>query len=254
MEPPSFRNKFDWIRAVSDPNSGLTSTQHHVALALTQHLNIDGKGYVTHARLALDTRMSERSVSDALTALADQQWMERTPGTVGRATTYVLTRKPGWHATPAEQLPKRPRRRLRDTDNDGRQAARDYLAGIYAATGANPVRVDDDTVTGRRLIGVIRRHLRSLPTSDVETDKVRSVLADGTLATAIDPAAVLLARYKKALRLYPHLRPVRTDEVRAAAVQELIAGAARALSLQRHHEPVAPGGEQEQPGDAALAG
>ena len=83
MSTSAFPNKFDWIRAISDPNSGLTSTQHHVALALSQHLNVEGKGFVTQAQLAIDIRMCEKTVNDALTALADMHWIERVPGRPG---------------------------------------------------------------------------------------------------------------------------------------------------------------------------
>lgn len=213
MTTADFANKFDWVRALDDPNSGLTSTQHHVALALSGHLNADGTGFVTHAQLALETRMCERTVCAALTALADAHWIERTPGKVGRATDYKIARKFGWTPTPKEDRPEAPRRKKRrPADPEGDAKARAFLAGVYAKTGIDTERANDDTPVTRRLVGVLRRHLNSEAASGSGTTKIVNVLTETTLDTAREPAAVLLTRYKKALRMYPHLRPVAAQE------------------------------------------
>lgn len=230
MTTPDFSNKFEWVRALDDPNSGITSTQHHVALALSGHLNIAGKGYVTQARLAMETRMSERTVCAALTALADLHWIERIPGKVGRATEYTIARKFGWTPTPKVERPVRPvRKKRRPADPDGEAKARTYLGVIYASTNVDVERANDDTVTTRRLIGVLRRHLNSDATEGSGAMKMTSVLIETSLETARDPAAVLLTRYKKALRMYPHLRPVAATE---NPVDSVIAQIGAALSAK----------------------
>jgi hypothetical protein len=213
MTTADFANKFEWVRALDDPSSGLTSTQHHVALALSGHLNAKGTGFVTHAQLAIETRMSERTVCAALTALADAHWIERTPGKMGHATDYRIARKFGWTPTSKEDRPKRPRRkRRRPADPDGETKARALLSGIYATTGIDVERANDDTPVTRRLIGVLRRHLNSDAADGSGTTKIINVLTETSLGTAHDPAAVLLTRYKKAMRMYPHLQPVSNAE------------------------------------------
>jgi DNA-binding MarR family transcriptional regulator len=227
-----FANKFDWIRAISDPNSGLTSTQHHVALALSQHLNLTGSGFATHAQLALDTRMSERTVCAALTELADMHWIERTPGRVGRATDYVIARKFGWETTPKAEIPKRPRRKKRSRQGSAdNSAARRFLAGIYTDTGIDPTLAEADTEATGRLIGALRRQMNSLESDQQGLQKIREVLVETSLESAHDPAAVLLNRYKKALRTYPHLRPVAKNNAETSvAVEDMIAQVAQVLS------------------------
>lgn len=233
MTTTSFTNKFDWVRAISDPNSGLTSTQHHIALALSQHLNIQGSGFTTHAKLALETRMSERSVCDALTALADMHWIERTPGKVGRTTNYKSTKKFGWEPTPNDELLTRPHRKpRRPADPDGERKARQYIADIYSITNVERELANDATSITRRLVGVIRRQMNSAAGDDASLAKLRTVLAETSLETANDPAAVLLTRYKKALRLYPHLRPVApAPDITNDIVSNAIAKIGQALSM-----------------------
>ena len=216
-----FPHKFAWVRALSDPNSGITSTQHHVALALAEWLNQEGEGYVTHRQLAIMTRMSERSICDALTALADARWLERQPGKVGRATTYRIAKKPGWKPTPKEEMQSHGKRKRRTPVNkDVQELARKLIMSVYSQTGIDQSTVDNDTETARRLLGVMRRQCSSPASEGSGLHKIYEVLIDGELTTAHDPAAVLLARYKKALRNYPHLRPVKeielVPEVRAA--------------------------------------
>lgn len=212
MSTAHFTNKFEWVRALDDPNSGLTSTQHHVALALSGHLSAQGTGFVTHAQLALETRMSERTVCAALTALADAHWIERTPGKMGHATDYKIACKFGWTPTPKENRSAPQRKKRRPADPEGEAKARAFLSGIYAATGVAIERANDDTPVTRRLVGVLRRHLNSDAASGSGTTKIVNVLTETTLETARDPAAVLLTRYKKALRMYSHLRPVVAQE------------------------------------------
>ncbi len=212
MTSTDFANKFEWVRALDDPNSGLTSTQHHVALALSGHLNAKGTGFVTHAQLALETRMSERTVCAALTALADAHWIERVPGRPGRATNYTITKKYGWTPTPEEEKATRPRRRRRPADPEGREKAISFIAGVYRETDVDPARASDDTQVANRLIGVIRRHLNSAVGDAATLAPIRRVLVETSMASVNEPAAVLLTRYQKALRMYPHLRPVAASE------------------------------------------
>jgi DNA-binding transcriptional MocR family regulator len=229
----AFKNKFEWVRAFSACNSGLTSTQHHVALMLAEKMNVEGTCFVTHAQLAAATRMSERTVCAALTALADMEWIERTPGRVGRATTYCIARPGGW-APPAETAPPT-RRRREPADQTDVDAARRYLASIYTETGIDAGRVADDSPTTRRLLGVLRRHLTHVRNAALD-DKVRAVLVEGNLMSAKDPAAVTLNRYKRALRLYPEHRPSRVTEGNPA-VHELVGQLVEAMSMPRPAKP-----------------
>lgn len=223
-----FPHKFAWVRALSDPNSGITSTQHHVALALAEWLNQEGEGYVTHRQLSIMMRMSERSICDALTALTDARWLERQPGKVGRATTYRIAKKPGWKPTPKEEMHSHGKRKRRTPVNkDVQELARKLIMSVYSQTGIDQSTVDNDTETARRLLGVMRRQCSSPASEGSGLHKIYEVLIDGELTTAHDPAAVLLARYKKALRNYPHLRPVKEIEVVPevrAAIEAVIKG------------------------------
>jgi hypothetical protein len=238
----AFTNKFQWVRAFSALNSGLTSTQHHVALMLADKMNVDGECFVTHARLAQDIRMSERTVCEALTALADMEWVERTPGRAGRATTYRMARPAGWEP-PAPDAPPPGRESNRQPVNPAdHERAHRYLVGLYAETGIDLHRADDDTATTRRLLGVLRRHLTHQASSPSGRDKVRAILVETSLTTATDPAAVLLNRYKKALRLYPEFRPTKRT-AKASNVDDLIGHLVDAMKVPKtasHHTNTCP--------------
>lgn len=213
MSASQFPDKFAWVRALNDPNSGLTSTQHHVALALSEHLSREGKGFVTHATLALETRMSERTVCSALTALAEQHWIERIPGKVGWATTYTIAKKFGWTPTPVDQLPKRPRRKRRQMlDSNEYESAKNLLRQIFSATGIDPAQADLDDHATSRLLGALRRQLNSVASDRSELAKLWQALTETSLSGVGNPAAVLLTRYKSFLKTYDHSRPKRKSQ------------------------------------------
>jgi hypothetical protein len=203
-----FKDKFDWIRALNDPNSGVTKTQHHVALALSQYLSTAGRGFVSHERLALDTRMSERSVCAALTALADLHWIEKEPGRVGWATTYAIARRFDWQPTPKDDLHTTARKRVPNPrDPEGASKALALVKKIYEATEVDPALADLTDQATKRLRGVLRRQLNSPASDKSGLAKMWEFLTETSLADANNPAAVLLTRYQKFLRHYPHMRP-----------------------------------------------
>jgi hypothetical protein len=208
----SFKDKFDWIRALNDPNSGITKTQHHVALALSQYLSKAGKGFVTHERLALDTRMSERSVCAALTALSDLHWIEKEPGRVGWATTYVIARRFHWTPTPKEEVSASVKRRVKNPrDPEGANKALALLKRIYEATEVDPALAELTDQATTRLRGALRRQLNSPASDNSGLAKMWEFLTETSLADANNPAAVLLTRYQKFLRHYTHMRPKRPE-------------------------------------------
>jgi hypothetical protein len=99
-------------------------------------------------------------------------------------------------------------------------------------TGVHPDRANDNTVTTRRLLGALRRHLTHMAATSSEHDKVRTILVETTLELANDPAAVLLTRYKKALRHYPQHRPTRPADT-TLNVTDLVETISQALMMPK---------------------
>lgn len=227
-----FKNKFEWVRAFSAPNSGLSSTQHHVALMLADKMSMEGHCFVTHAQLSFAIRKSERTVCSALTALAEMEWIERNPGAAGRATTYRMARPARWTPPPADAPPAARHTKRHGVNPAEHEAAHQYLTAIYIETGVHPERANENTVTTRRLLGVLRRHLTHMTATSSEHDKVRKILVETSLESANDPAAVLLTRYKKALRHYPHHRPTRPVET-TLNVTDLVGTISQALTMPK---------------------
>jgi hypothetical protein len=143
-----------------------------------------------------------------------------------------MARPAGWEP-PAPDAPRPGRESKRQSVNpaDHEQAHR-YLIGIYAETGIDLHRADDDTATTRRLLGVLRRHMTHQATSPAATDKVRAILVETSLETANDPAAVLLNRYKKALRLYPEFRPTKSP-AKVSNVDDVIGHLVNAMRMPK---------------------
>ena len=233
MTTTPFSNKFEWVRAISDPNSGLTSTQHHVALALSQYLNVDGKGFVTQARLATDIRMCERAVCAALSALTKMNWITRKRGRPGYATSYTITRPADWEPTPTDEQAKSQSDKRRYENEELTERTERFLAQIATATGISPAVFQTSSDTNDNLRNVIRRHINSVAGDDDSLRILFQQLTETPLSDADDTAKVLLYRYGQALRRYPHLSPKAFREPRnSKAFEDALALTTAALSIK----------------------
>jgi DNA-binding FadR family transcriptional regulator len=183
-------NKFDWVRALSaQPSSIVTRTEHHVALALAGYLNQHGTGFVTHARLASDCRVSERTVCTALSALVSKGWLLRHSGKAGRASDY-------WTHLPADAAPPQPARHARNSRVD----VENYLTVLAQQCGLPKIMAVPGSDSLERLTGALARTLAAIADRPDDISRLFHRLTEGSLASANDPAAVLLHRLGQIMR------------------------------------------------------
>jgi hypothetical protein len=84
---------FDWRSAICD--SELTSTQRHVALTLSLHMNARGGSAMPAVQtLVRETGLSKRAVQYALKGLHDDGWLEKRPGLGMNGTNLYLAAIP----------------------------------------------------------------------------------------------------------------------------------------------------------------
>lgn len=183
-------NKFEWVRAISaQPLSTITRTEHHIALALAGYLNQHGTGFVTHARLASDCRVSERTVCTALSAIVSKGWLLRHSGKAGRASDY-------WTHLPVDAAPTQTPRHTRK----GRVDVENYLTVLAQQCGLPRIMAVPCSDSLERLTGALARTLAAIADRPDDISRLFHRLTEGSLASANDPAAVLLHRLGQIMR------------------------------------------------------
>ncbi len=188
-------NKFEWVRALSvQPRDQITRTEHHIALALAGYLTAAGTGFTTHATLAGDCRVSERTVCTALTSLVNKGWLLRRRGRQGLASTY-------WTRIPADAVPTSSRPTHARTAVD----VGAYLKMVANACGLAEIQNVKGSDALSNLTGSLAHILAVLDDRPDDAGRFFESLTEAPLVTARDPAAVLLHRLGQCVRSDPSL-------------------------------------------------